>query len=505
MIPAAYTLDTLGLPPRNARIPDPAGAAGRRVAREVMSRDVPGHPLDDRRNQAAHYTSLPYLCIEQIAKGISGGTVRITQKRKRRQSVSTTADPKVYKALPTPHSQADDEEYVPAPDGHELVRLFEYVNEVDTLGDFLTDWVVNEELHGEAVIWPVKDADGYPAELWVIPSASCTPLTPGVSQEYPCGGVRVWGWQAGMSGVYGLSGGYFQLDNRELFRPRKRHPLYRQSGYSPMTAGARELDVLESINEARKKHMDAGFAPDTVVAVKGASLTELERLQKDFENRFLGSRGRRVIFTDGESVTADKLVDGARDMDYPSGWDQMTKFVCALWQTGSGVMGLTDAESYASFYAKLKQHHTLCLGPKARRMGEFLTKHLARPYWPQDRLCVEIDLPAIDDADVMDRHLQNDGQLGVRTVNEIRGARSLDPLPGGDVPPAIFLARLTGEQQQQLQQSGIAAGLLPDPTKVPEPAVAPPGGPPRPDNPDGEGSLPAQFRKSVRRILKSLK
>jgi len=495
----AYTLDTLGLPPRDSRVPDPGGARARATVLESVRRDPPGYPLDDRLNQAKHFDSLPYLCIESIARGIAGGTIRITQKRNRAKSVSATPSATQYKALPTPHSQADDEEYVPAPDSHDLVRLFEYVNEVDTLEDWLSDWVVNEELHGEAVLWPVKDGDGFPAELWVVPTAACTSIRPGFTPQYPDGALWVQNWPWGRGGAFGAgTGTSFPLDNRDILRPRRRHPLYRQSGYSPLTAGAKEIDQYNAISEGRKKHMDKGFSPDVVISVPGATRDTLEALRAQWEGRLFGSKGERILFTDGESVKAERLQQGARDMDYPSGWEQMTKFLCALWQTSSGVLGLTEADSYAAFYARLKQHHTLCLGPKVRRMGKFLTKHLANAYWPDDRLCIEIDLPAIDDQDVQDRQLKDDGQQGVRTVNEIRGARNLPPLDGGDVPPSIYLSGLSGKQQQVQQQAAIAAGTAPDPTKMPEP--------PQPDNPDGEGSLPPKMavKSRLRSILKSL-
>jgi hypothetical protein len=106
--------------------------------------------------------------------------------------------------------------------------------------------------------------------------------------------------------------------------------------------------------------------------------------------------------------------------------------------------------------------------------------------------------------------LQNDGQLGVRTVNEIRGSRNLPPLDGADVPPAVWVQMQTGKVQQDQQRAGIAAGLLPDPTKQPEPVASPfGGGPPRPDNADGEGSLPPKMlaksaRRYANRVIKSL-
>jgi phage portal protein BeeE len=508
---SAFTLDTLGLPARDSRVPDPAGARSRALVLETMRRDVPGHPLDDRVNQAKHFDSLPYLCIEQIARGLAGSTLRITQKRTRAKAVSASTSASQYKALPTPHSQAEDQEYIPVDDGHPLCRLFEHVNEVDTLEDWLSDWVVNEELHGEAVLWPVPDEDGFPAELWCVPTAACVPLLPGVGPQYPCGALRVVNWMWGLAGAFGAGAGQMvTLDNRNILRPRRRHPLYRFAGYSPLTAGAKEIDQYNAISEGRKKHMDAGFAPDVVISVPGATRDQLDRLRAEWEGRLFGSKGQRVLFTDGESIKADRLQQGAREMDYPSGWEQMTKFVCALWQTSAGILGLTEADSYAAFYARLKQHHTLGLGPKARRMGAFLTKHLANRYWPDDRLKVEFDLPAIDDQDVQDRQLQNDGQLGVRTVNEIRGSRNLPPLEGADVPPAVWVQMQTGRVQQDQQRAGIAAGLLPDPTKQPEPQpVQTPPGPPRPDNADGEGSLPPKMlaksaRRYANRVIKSL-
>ena len=43
-------------------------------------------------------------------------------------------------------------------------------------------------------------------------------------------------------------------------------------------------------------------------------------------------------------------------MDYPSDWNKLERFVCALWRCDAVSVGLTEAESYAAFYARLREH-----------------------------------------------------------------------------------------------------------------------------------------------------
>lgn len=488
----------IGLPPTDSPAPDPAGKRERLRVRELWGRDAPGYPLDNRPEQARHYTGVAYLCIRAIIEGLSGATFRVTQRRPPKLTLAASPDATTYKALPTPHAQDQDEEWEPADSGHPLCELFEHVNETDTPADFLADWTLQEELHGECYIWtPVLDQLGNPSELWVIPPALTTPMT-GPSLQYPRGGV--WAYTGGAGYLGQLAASRVPIGREELLWPRNRHPLYRWAAYSPYTAGSEQLDVLNSIGEAWKAGMDSGFMADTFVALKGATDQEITRFHDKLNERHGGARNfRRAAVANADEVSIAGTGSPVKDLGLGDGWDRMVSFASGLWQTTSGILGLTEADSYAAFFARLKQWHTMALRPRAARKAAYMTKHLCVPRYGRE-YAVQIDLPKIDDHERQNAEIDSDARNNAITVNEIRRTRNRKPVEGGDVPPTAY--GQTFQPQPQLGQgAGAVAGNPADPDlqkrstdpTLGNPMVAPgptAGAPPRPSNPDGSGTLP---------------
>jgi len=145
------------------------------------------------------------------------------------------------------------------------------------------------------------------------------------------------------------------------------------------------------------------------------------------------------------------------------------------------VAGLTDADSYASLYAKLRQFYGGTMANLCQRWSAAFTKHLARRFYGQE-YAVEVTVPTPDDPDRLDKQRDAAMQSGALTVNEYRGQLDLDPWPDGDVPGFEF----QGRRQQ---------AFAPPPPAVPG-GAAPSATPaaPAPDNPAGEGSLPNRLK-----------
>ncbi len=499
----AYSVDTLGLPPRDSRISDPAADRARAIAHEVLVRNIPGYPTDDRYRQSRAYTGVKHMCIRALQDAMASVTIRVQTKKGKGEAPNL-----VKKAMPTPRGVTDDQDYEPVSDRHPLVQLFRRPNGVQTFGRWIAGWVLQKQLVGEHYIWPVMgQGTDYPVELWNITPALTNPLP--VSPRYPCGGIRVMNWSPN---VMGPTGTQFELDARDIIRDWDEHPLFPWSAHSRLTAGAIQLDVLDAIEEAWKNHVVNGWAPEAVINVKGAGHDELKRMAADMKAQMHGSQGRRTLYTDGESLDVKMLSSGAREMDYGAGWDRMVKIACGIFQTPASVVGTESPGSYAAYYAQLKQYHTQALRPMAKDMGDMLTLHLADRYWPDEEMCVVLDLPAIDDREMLNAEVKTRADTSSITVNQIIGLYGGEPVgPEGDVPPKVYETTMLGKVTQQQQQQAIAAGTAPDPTKPsPDTMLGGAGGPPKgADNPDGEGSLPPKMlaksmRQYARRRLKSL-
>lgn len=442
-------MNTIGLPP-NVRIPNPPAARARAVGREVLRRDPPGPWSDNHLAQSEAYRGVAYLCIRAIAEGLSAATVRVSKKRKPRSTSYSLPGNKSFirKAHPTAHAEDQDQEYTPAEDDHPIRELLEDPNPVDTFADFITKWVIQQELTGNAILWPIMDGLDNPVEMWVIPTGLTQQIP--ISQTWPCGGLYVQSFYPGVIATYGAFPGAMMLDNRDVVRCRNPGPIYQWDGYSPLTAGAVQIDVLNAIDQGRKNHMDNGWSPDVLLAGDGWSQETCDSVTREVGSRYAGAGGRKVFAFNSEGLEVKSLFTAAKDMDYPSGWDQMVKFACALWQTSSSIIGLTEADSYAAFYAKLKQRNVLCLQPRAKRMGDYLNKHLIWPRYGKGYR-VEIDLPTIDDKDLLDKELGQDAGNGTILYNEYRGARNRPIVEGGDVPVSVYMAQLEAKVQQQNQ------------------------------------------------------
>lgn len=473
--------------------PTPAAATGgrddaaRRQQRFVLAelrRDAPGSATDDRWAQAQSFTGVVYVAIRKIYEGMAAATVTVSEYRPR---VPAAGGP-VKKSMPTPSADGRDQDYAPVDFDHPLAELFRRVNARDTLADFLTDWVISENLFGSCPVWlPPMQGHDRPAELWVLPVPYMTPAP--ASAALPDGG---WYLNQLMPTSMGFqaSAGNCLIPGGEVIRSRHRHPLYKWDGLSLLTTFGRQIDVLTAVEQARKALMDNEIDPSMIISVSGASQEELENLSARMESRHGQAANRRkVLALDANGAKVDFPTRAAKDMDFGTGYDQAVKAVLSAFGVPPSIAGLTEAGSYAQLYAAKQQFYELTIKPMCKRFSDFLTKHLAHRFYGDD-LKVQLDVPPPNDEAATAAQLAADGEKGFRLVNEVRAARNLDPYPDGDVPLFEYVARRTAKVQKD------AAPPEPPPPPAgasgpvaPAPGANPEAGPPRPANPEGAGSL----------------
>jgi hypothetical protein len=424
-----------------------------KVLLSQLRRDPPGQPTDNRLTQSLKNTGIPYLAISAIGNALAGSTIKV----KLRDSMGGP----VLKSNSQSNSQQRDDELREAPASHPLVKFFQRINPNDTFEDVMMDITIQYNLTGTAPLFLVPSRLGPPCEMWVLPTALMVSVP--ISVEYPEGAWRIQQYYpAGMSGIipHMNHGAGVLVDGRFIKRFRKRHPLWRWDGYSPLTAGAVQLDVLNAIDESRKSAMDHGFNPDAVVTIEGVNQDGLERVKTQFENRHAGSRNsRKVIFVNGKAVNVENLSTNPKEMDYGSGWDQMVKYALGLFGVPPGTAGIAEATSYAQLYASLRQFYTLQMQPMAKALGAFLTKHVAVDVDPN--AVVQIDVPEIDDKEFEKSKWDSAAQNNAVTLNEYRGYMSLPAMPDGD--------RMIGDPSPAQQAAEAAANQDPNAPQPGEP------------------------------------
>jgi phage portal protein BeeE len=486
----------------------PADAAAARRARRRQQAgpllaglrvDPPGYPTDNRYEQSSHFKSVVYLAIKALMDAVGGATVQVVRRRRK------ALRPKgvVRKGLPAPGSQGRDQDWLPVRYDHEAQALLDHPNAHDTTADLLAQVVLQYHLTGSALVWMVPNRLGLPCELYVLPTALCTyqPISP----DYPAGAWRVsTAYQTGGMPLYPAAGSAAGtvIDAREVARLKHPHPLYRWDAWSPLTAGAAQIDLVEKIDRSCWAAMDRGIRPDAVLDVGGMDEDQIARLREDIRRKHSGPDNAGGVFVIGtagsEPGAGAKLLPmhtSPKDMDYASGWDRYSAFVLALFGVPKAVVNLSGASSYSELFAALKQFHTLTLRPLTARLAAALTAGPVRA-WDERARC-QIDLPTLDDPDLLEKQITADSGSGAITVNEIRALRNREPVPGGDVPPDVYKQVLSQKLQPQ-QEMGQGPAM--NPAGDEPPAGSSPGSPPavpKPDNKAAEGSLPLQIGKAL--------
>ena len=422
---------------------------------------------DDRWEQVRHFTGVPFVAIKAIMDLVGGATFQVV-KRKKHKGNRTTFGPNgtVSKALPTAHAHARDDAYVPFDDrGHPLAKLADQPNPVETFGELATNLVLQNRLTGVAPMWAVPSASGKPVELWALKTPTTTPLYQ-QSLLYPHGAWRVQPYAAGGYGgmwtgsaMGGISAAGAILPGEEVRRWLEPHPFMELDGFSPLSATAKQLDVLEAIDDSRHATMENGISLNAVLIAPGMDDGTLARLDTKMNERHAGARNAGRLITlappagqgPSDKTTLMSITgQSAKDMDYQQGWDQMVKFCLAVFGVPPSVAGLAGATSYSELYAALRQFHHR-QGAFVHRLADWLTKVICRPYCEfSGQYRFQIDLPTLDDPDLMERQLGTDIPNGGVLYNEYRALRNRPTVgPEGDVPVSIYLKLLEAKLTPQ--------------------------------------------------------
>lgn len=481
--------------------PDPQQRAMGSALLETFRRDLPGAWGDNRFLQSDKFRGAVHVAIKAVMDLVGSCSVQVLRRKRKARGRTTFAGKTVAKALPTPHAQASDEEYTPFEDeDHRLCKLVDRPNEQETISELLSKVVLQNRLTGVGPLWKVPNSAGKPLELWPLYTALLQPTT-GPTREFPNGAWRVQpyrsaGWVGGGLGGLGSAGAV--LPGEEVCRFMEPHPLLPWDGFSPLTAEAVQLDILEAIDESRWSAMTHGVQLDAMLIAPGMDEADAKRVQADMTAKMGGSRNARRFgvvappFGDSAKYDLKTFSNSPRDMDFSAGWEQMVGFVLAVFGVPKSVAGLATTTSYAELFAALRQFHHR-QGQYVRRMAEWLTKELAWPWcsFPGE-FKVQIDLPTLEDPDLMEKQLSAD--VNIRTVNQRLALRNLPPVEDGDVPEPIYLELLKAKHLPQQPAPGMPGGESGgDGGGNPLAGVGdtPTGGaPPAPENPAGEGARP---------------
>lgn len=389
---------------------------------QAMRSMAPGGWSDDRWEQTKHFTGIAYVGIDRVSRQLQQAEFQVFLK--------DPSQPEGRREVSPADPSQGDRQCRP----YDLVKLLQRPNRQDSFGKYMYRISQQQRLTGTALTWMVPNVFGVPYEIYVIPTAIAIPQ-PAVNPDYPDGYYRiqpVYPYGPFSSYPTPASAVGAPIPAQWMLRFQYPHPLLRYDGYSPLSAMRLHIDEVEAIDRSRWYKMKKGSNPDAVLNftdIEGSqplSEPEIERIHAEWENEQAGpeNHGKLIVGTPGGKF--EPWGASPRDMEYPTGWDQLTAFILGgAFGITKPAAGMIEDSSYATLFATLKQLHLITLEPDCNDYGSELTHHLA-PFFGDD-LIVEIRCKRIDDHEVNQNKvgIMLSGRLG--TVNEARKLLDLPP------------------------------------------------------------------------------
>jgi HK97 family phage portal protein len=352
---------------------------------------------DDPAEQLGHYQSWVYAAVNAVAQEVA---------RQRPFLFTNTG-------------QADHEQ-TPLPHTHPLCRLLDRPN------PWLTPWelwyltVVSLELTGNCFWYVADGGDGVPAELWVVP-------TPWV-RVVPDRTAFVAGYD-----VAGPNGRAERFAADEIIHLKYPNPLDPHYGLSPLRANALTVDANTELLRSRCQTFRAGPRPGVVLRTE-QTLTDqtVKRLEEKLQAKFAGRENwhRPLVLEQGLAASPWTLTPA--EMDYLNSSRMTREEIFAIFRVPPPIAGLVDNMGLGADLW-LGARVMFCEGtvqPKLDLLGQALTRDLGRRYGPDTVIGFPDCSPRL--AEQRRKDDETDARLGLRTVNEIRRGRGLEPLPSDE-------------------------------------------------------------------------
>jgi HK97 family phage portal protein len=304
---------------------------------------------------------------------------------------------------------------------HPLLDLLQQVNPVHNAFDL---WELTElylEVHGSAYWLLDRDPlSQLPARIWILPSHLVTP------RREPGSRSIIDHYEYRSQVVERIA------PERILhFRfPDPRDPY--TAGLSPLRACFEQVALCSEYAAMKRAIYDNTGIPSVVVTPEEPiGLDERDRLEKQWQQKFTrGGQGQALVAESGLKVTllSQSMGDLAALADMRATKEDIANAFHVPLPFLSGDTNL------ANMQAADHLHKTLAIAPRLRRRDEKLNEQLVPLFDATGRFFLASDDPVPANQQFLLQQEQADLRLGVRTINEVRSARGLAPVPWGEQP-----------------------------------------------------------------------
>jgi HK97 family phage portal protein len=304
---------------------------------------------------------------------------------------------------------------------HPLLTLFRQVNPTTNAFDLWELTQLSLEVHGSAY-W-LLDLDpilGQPRAIWILPTHLVTPRrtigSPNLVDYYQYAGQTIQD---------------FPPERIIQFRyPDPRDPY--SAGLSPLRACFEQVSLASDYTAFRRTLYDNAALPSVLLTPEeGMGPAERTRLEQEWQQKLSrGGQGKALVSDYRLKVTvlSHSMGDLAALADAKASKEDIANAFHVPLPFLSGDTNL------ANMQAADHLHKSLAILPRLRRRDEKLNEQLIPLYDPTGRLFFATPDPTPANQVFQLQQEQADLKLGVRTINEIRAARGLAPVPWGDRP-----------------------------------------------------------------------
>ena len=221
-----------------------------------------------------------------------------------------------------------------------------------------------------------------------------------------------------------------KFDADEIIHLRYPNPLDPHYGLSPLQANSLAVDANTELLKSRYHTFLAGPRPGVVLHTD-QTLTDqtVKRLEDKLDVKFAGRQNwhRPMVLEQGLTATPWTLTPA--EMDFLNSSKMTRDEILAVFRVPPPITGIVENLGLGAdiWHGARVMFCEGTVQPKLDLIGQCLTRDLGRRYGPDVVVTFPDCSPRVIEQRRKDDEL--DAKFGLRTVNEIRRGRGLEPLP----------------------------------------------------------------------------
>lgn len=382
-------------------------------------------------------TGYVYDCVKMLATSVASAPLKIyTTKQSNGKKMASWVQTKALSNKQLSHIksfvnkiQVKTAEDIVEITNHPVNDLLNNVN--DSLDAFTFFELIEQYLAiiGNCFVEIVKDKSGTPEHLNVLASEYVSCL---LDKYGTVVGYRLQLYGTGSQRDFSVSdiihfkqpvAGAFRRPTTDLT------PITALYGMGELEACLTEVELYQQINQFERSLFMNNCRPDFVIKYSAGKLEESvkNKLQKQFNQYFRGvKQAFKALITDTQ-FDIIPLEFGVKDLSFSEG----KKYLRCAIMNAFGVdesFFTVENSNRASSQVAIEKYLRLTITPKLRRIQEALNAKLM-PLYDDNLFCAYSEvIPQDYDAEI--KQTDSDIKLGIRSVNEVRIERGLEPIPG---------------------------------------------------------------------------